>query len=263
MVIRITPSGEERNAGAFSSETIEKASHYMRTDGTLILEDIINPALVTNAREAFIEKYDRYLDGRSHDDALEVGESRLMITVDLDPPFDRRELFANSWLFSVFGAVFDGDFILDAHGVVCSLPGAPRQHIHQDGGDIFPQAGLNRLLPVVAVTVGIPLLEMNKTHGTTALWPGSHRDETRALTEIGEEPVVREGSCILWDYRLRHSGTPNQSPAPRPLLYMTYCRSWFMDHKNYRTQVGLRAPKAFLAELPDDLRRVLARAREC
>jgi len=261
--MRITPSGEERSAGAFSSATIEKASHHMRSDGTLIVEDIINPALIVNAREAFLERYDRYLHGLAHDDALEVGERRLMITVDLDPPFDRRELFANSWLFSLLSAVFEGDFILDAYGVVCSLPGAPEQHVHQDGGDIFAQAGLDRLLPIIAVTVGIPLLEMNGFHGTTKVWPGSHRDETRALTEMGEEPRIREGSCVLWDYRLRHAGTANQSTAFRPLLYMTYCRSWFMDHKNYTKQVALRAPKAFLAKLPEDLRQLLARAREC
>src|SRR5262249_50042596 len=147
-----------------------------------------------------------------------------LITLDLEPPFDRREILANSWLCSVLKAALGDDFILGAYGVVCSLPGAPRQHIHQDGGDLFPQAALNRMLPIAAATVAIPLLEMNETHGTTTLWPGSHRDETRASVEIGDEPLVREGSYVVWDYRLRHSGTPNRSTVPRPLLYMTYCR---------------------------------------
>jgi ectoine hydroxylase-related dioxygenase (phytanoyl-CoA dioxygenase family) len=201
-----------------------------------------------------------------------------MITVDLQPPFDRRELFANSWLFAVLSAVFEGDFVLDAYGVVCSLPAAPMQHIHQDGADIFPQAGLNRLLPIVAVTVAIPLLEMNEIHGTTAVWPGSHRDEACGPIEDasvkGDEPQLREGSCLLWDYRLRHGGTPNRGAAPRPLLYMTYCRPWFVDHKNYaklarpdrkgRTlRTPLRAPKGFLAQTPEDLWPVLARVQEC
>jgi Phytanoyl-CoA dioxygenase (PhyH) len=263
MIMRITPSEAERSARAFSSATLDKASICMRTEGALILEDIVNPALIVEAREIFLQKYDRYLDGQEHDDALEVGDRRLMITLDLEPPFDRRELLANSWLCSVLKAAFGDDFILGAYGVVCSLPGAPRQHIHSDGGDLFPQAALNRMLPIAAATVAIPLLEMNETHGTTALWPGSHRDETRALTEIGDEPLVREGSCLLWDYRLRHGGTPNHSTVPRPLLYMTYCRSWFMDHKNYLKQAPVRAPKRYLADLPKDLRRLLVRAQEC
>jgi ectoine hydroxylase-related dioxygenase (phytanoyl-CoA dioxygenase family) len=121
---------------------------------------------------------------------------------------------------------------------------------------------LNRLLPIIAVTVAIPLLEMNEIHGTTALWPRSHRDEKFDSTEIGEEPIVREGSCAIWDYRLQHGGTPNRSAAPRPLLYMTYCRPWFIDHKNYQQQTPVRARKGFLADLPEDLRRLLVRAQE-
>jgi hypothetical protein len=121
----------------------------MRTAGTLILEDIVEPTLIREAREAFVQRYDRYLDGREHDDALQVGNRRLMITVDLEPPFERRELIANPWLCPILSAAFQGEFVLAAYGVVCSMPGASRQSIHQDGGDIFPQAGLNRLLPSV------------------------------------------------------------------------------------------------------------------
>src|SRR5262249_7531876 len=101
---------------------------------------------------------------------------------------------------------------------------------------------------------------------TTALWPGSHRDESRESAALrdegGEEPLVREGSCVVWDYRLRHAGTANRSAVPRPLLYMTYCRSWFIDHKNYRKQAYLRAPKGFIAKLHENLRRLLSRAQE-
>jgi ectoine hydroxylase-related dioxygenase (phytanoyl-CoA dioxygenase family) len=233
----------------------------MRTDGALVLEDIINPTMILEARDIFVQRYDRYLDGRKRDDAVEVGERRPMITLEIKAPFDRRELLANPWLCTVLRAAFEDDFILGAYGVVCSLPGAPRQHIHQDGGDLFPQAALNRMLPLAAATVAIPLVEMNETHGTTALWLGSHRDETRVETEIGDEPLVREGSCVLWDYRLRHCGTPNRSAVPRPLLYMTYCRPWFMDHKNYRKQAPLRVPERSLADLPEDLWHLLVRAK--
>ena len=162
MLMRITRSDAEWNAGAFSSETLEKASRCLRADGTLILEDIVNPALIREAREAFLQRYDRYLDGQKHHDAVQVGERRLMITVDLEPPFERRELIANPLLLSFLKAAFEDDVVLGAYGVVCSLPAAPRQHIHHDGADLFRQAALNRLLPVVAVTVAIPLLEMNE-----------------------------------------------------------------------------------------------------
>ena len=263
MVMKITPSEAERNLGLFSNATLEQASRCMRTEGALLLEDIVDPALILDARETFLQRYSSYLDGQKHDDALQVGDKRLMITVDLEPPFERRELIANSWLLPVLSATFEGDFVLAAYGVVCSLPAAPRQHIHRDGAVLFRrEVALNRILPIVAVTVAMPLLEMNEIHGTTALWPRSHRDDTIASTEIADEPLVREGSCAIWDYRLRHGGTPNQSTAPRPLLYMTYCRAWFVDHSNYQEQTPVRAPKGFLAGLPEDLRPLLARVQE-
>ncbi len=262
MLMRLMRSDAETNSSAFRTETLEKASRCLRADGVLILEDIIKPALILSAREAFLRRYDRYLNGQEHYDALQVSDRRLMITVDLEPPFERRELIANPWLLSVLRATFEDDVVLGAYGVVCSLPAAPKQHVHQDGADLFPQAALNRLIPIVAVTVAIPLLEMNEIYGTTALWPRSHLDDTLPLTEIGDEPRVREGSCVIWDYRLRHGGTPNRSAVPRPLLYMTYCRRWFVDHKNFQQQAPVRAPKNFLAGLPEDLRHLLVRAQE-
>src|SRR5262245_50116831 len=120
MVMRIKPSPTERNACAFSSATLDKASLCMRAEGALVLEDILDSASILGAKEVFTQKYGRYLDGRKHADALEVGDRRLMITVDLEPPFDRRELVANSWLLSVLNAVLEDDFVLSAYGVVCS-----------------------------------------------------------------------------------------------------------------------------------------------
>jgi ectoine hydroxylase-related dioxygenase (phytanoyl-CoA dioxygenase family) len=160
----------------------------------------------------------------------------------------------------------DDGFVVGAFGIVCSLPSAPAQHRHHDGGILFPTAGFDPLLPAAAITVGIPLLEMNEVHGTTALWLGSHRDENR-LNEDGIEPVVRLGSCMVWDFRLFHGGTANQGTVPRPLLYLTYCRPWFLEHLNFNTkgnaqQKPLLARKSFLSGLSEQHQRLLARAQE-
>ena len=264
MVVGVMPSAAERDAHAFSNETIEKASSCVQADGALVLQDIIDPALILAARQAFVRGYARYLNGQEHGDALQVGDRRLMITISLDPPFDRPELFANVWLLQVLKAVFADDFVLGGYGVVCSLPGAQSQHCHRDGGILFPQSGLDRLLPAAAVTVAIPLLDMNEAHGTTAIWLGSHRDfdltAVHTSAEKGEEPDVQEGSCVLWDFRVAHAGTPNRSAMPRPLLYMTYCRPWFLDHQNYQKQPMLRASKRWLSTLSADNLKLLARA---
>jgi ectoine hydroxylase-related dioxygenase (phytanoyl-CoA dioxygenase family) len=161
------------------------------------------------------------------------------------------------------GAALDEDFVVGAFGVVCSLPNAPTQHRHSDGGILFPNSGIDRLLPSAAITVGIPLIEMNEIHGTTALWPGTHHDISR-MEGQAIEPVIREGSLVLWDFRLKHSGTPNGSRVVRPLLYLTYCRPWWVDHGNFqkKTLTPLRARKASLLGLSERHQRLLARAEE-
>jgi ectoine hydroxylase-related dioxygenase (phytanoyl-CoA dioxygenase family) len=277
MISRIVPSQLERTAGALESETIEQALRRFRSDGALIIENIVDTAIISEARREFVKSYSRYLDGSEPEDTLMVGDLRLSITVELVPPFDNPQLFANPYLLSVLSAALDDDFVIGAYGVVCSLPSAPAQHRHEDGGTLFQHSGIDRLLPAAAITVGIPLLEMNDVHGTTTLWLGTHRDVSRSsalrdrsqnctLKHESIEPVVREGSCILWDFRLVHAGTPNRGALPRPLLYLTYCRPWFLDHKNYNTnqnpkQKPLLAKANFLSGLSERQQRLLVRAR--
>ena len=43
------------------------------------------------------------------------------------------------------------------------------------------------------------------------------------------------GSAVLFDYRLHHRGLANRSTSgeSRPLLYLTFGRSWFTDAENF------------------------------
>jgi hypothetical protein len=261
MISRINPPDGDRKRGGFSSETIEQASRQFRLDGALIVEDIADTSLIAEAKLAFAKTYARYLNGREHDDALTLGDRRLQISIDLEPPFDDPRLFANAWVLPILSALLDEDLVLGACVVACSLPAAAEQHHHLDGGILFPGTGLDRILPASAITVAFPLLEMNEVHGTTALWLGSHRDGDRGAGDPSDQPLVREGSCLLWDYRLLHAGTANRSPLPRPLLTLLYCRPWWVDHRSFRQQAPIRISAFTLSKLPERQRRLLARAQ--
>ena len=260
---RIAPSPKERAAAAFDDETIARAAQAFRTDGVLIVDDIVDVALVAQARTAFLDRYSAYLTNQDRADALKVGEGRSMITVTVEPPFSDPRLIANPWLLSILSAVLAPDLVLDAFGVVCSLPGADAQRAHRDGGVLFAGSGLDAMLPAAAVTVALPLLEMNDVHGTTNVSPGSHRDPNAGEPSVG--PVVREGSVVFWDFRVSHAGTPNRSQLARPLLYLTCCRPWFFDHRNYgrpgQVQAHLLASEASLTAMSDRERRLLSRAQ--
>jgi hypothetical protein len=265
MILRIAPSETECNAGEFGKETLASASRSFRLDGALIIENIVEGTIIAEARRALKQSYHQYLDGSEQEDAARVGDRRLMVTITLEPPFDDPQLFANPYLPPVLNAELDDGFVIGAFGAVFSLPPAARQHCHYDGGILFPRSGFDSLLPAPAITVGIPLIEMNQTHGTTALWLGSHRDANSVASKEAVEPVVREGSCMLWDFRLFHAGTANPGTVPRPLLYLTYCRPWFMDHLNFNTkenpeQTPLVVNKNVLSGLSGQYKRLLARA---
>ena len=263
---RIVPLESERTAGALGRETIERASRCFRADGALVIEDVVDGAIIAAAQKAFDQTYSHYLNSSEHEDALNVGDRRMLITIRLEPPFDTPRLFANPYVLPILSAALDEGFVIGAFGVVCALPSAPAQHVHHDGGDLFQRPDLDRLLPTAAITVGIPLLEMNGVNGTTTLWLGSHHDRSGALDGTSIEPEIREGSCVLWDFRLKHSGTANLGTSPRPLLYLTYCRPWFLDHINFsktnanERQKPLLASRGFLLKLSEQQQCLLVRA---
>lgn len=86
MVSRITPSSAERAQGTLTDETVDAASQRFSLDGALVLENIVDPALVAAARSAFAQTYARHLErgaAREEDGAAKVGDDQRMITVDV------------------------------------------------------------------------------------------------------------------------------------------------------------------------------------
>jgi len=260
MISRIIPSETERAAGVLVPKVVEHALGCFRKDGALIVEDIVDPAVIVRARRAFDAIYTQFCCER--EDVRRVGGQRFMITINLEAPFDAPQLFANPYLLPILSSALDETLVLAAFGVVCSMPSAPAQDVHRVGGTLFQGSDLDRLLPAFAITVAIPLLEMNEVNGTTALWLGSHRDK-RTSNQENISPIVREGSGMLWDSRLSHGGTPNKGSLPRPLLYMTYCRPWFIDYGNFNRynpkQKPLLASESFLLGLSELHQRLLRR----
>ena len=168
-----------------------------------------------------------YLEGSDHEDALRLGDRRLMITISLEPPFDDPQLFANPYLLPVLSVALDDDFVLGAFGIVCSLSSAPAQRRHADGGILFPRSGVDMILPRGRHYCRNPTSRNERGQRHNSVVAGLASRCRVRLKEEGIEPVLREGSCMLWDFRLLHAGTPNRGALPRPLLYLTYCRPWY------------------------------------
>jgi hypothetical protein len=164
------------------------------------------------------------------------------------------------------------DYKLLFAGCVVARPGAATQGLHADGGHLFAQqplaasegdaeadeaddvaednaeetdetGGGNRytpLLPAHCVNVFLPLVDLDMEVGPTEFYPGSVGLGTVVpYTEGGCDlprvrPCVGVSSAIVFDYRLYHRGMANCSrETSRPVLYLTFARSWFTDAENF------------------------------
>ncbi|MCA0302739.1 MAG: phytanoyl-CoA dioxygenase family protein [Proteobacteria bacterium] len=246
-----------------SSGQLAAAADFFIREGYVVLDHVLPRDTVEALHRAFLSDYAAFVrDAATAGPALTVSGKRHMISLRFAGVFADPLVFANPAVVAVVHQVLEATAILEAYGCILSMPGAPAQHEHHDGPHLFGSA-LSAMLPPYALTFALPLVEMNETQGSTMLVPGSHRWQARRDDAATLLPVVPPGSCVLWDYRLRHYGTENRSPAPRPLLYGTYARPWYRDPVNFRETPELERldlPPGFVESLPEPARRLLGHA---
>ena len=264
-------SADERARGQLSPETVGAAHAALRKHGCLVLPGVVPVPLIDAMHQDYVARYGA-LDVQgmleqsqrpSPNPVCPRGRARFEITMRMTGAFGRPEGFANPLLRGVLAPLLGADMQLNSFSIVVSYPGALMQQIHRDHGHLFasePDIGPN--LPVYAVNVAVPLIDVDLETGPTGLWPGSHRwaSSVQAQPEAVTAFPVRRGDCILLDYRLLHTGLPNLGTRVRPILYMVYARGWFCDEA---THFGVNSPDMPLEDynlVPEPARMPLYRA---
>merc|ERR1740121_1293380 len=144
------------------------------------------------------------------------------------------EAAASHAVCAVLEEVWGSDrFSVQCIGGDFSLPGAEKQDLHADvpARDIARQLFLHRdpanpsvtfmELPLPAVKVYFPLVDLDDSTGPPRFLPGSHkRTASEDVPPPEQEPATvlaycPAGSALLMDQRVWHGGTPNLS-EPRP-----------------------------------------------
>jgi ectoine hydroxylase-related dioxygenase (phytanoyl-CoA dioxygenase family) len=242
------------------SEPIRLAYECFVRNGYALLDHVLSVPDVSALRGEFHARYEKYLQDREYGETMEVGNKRFLVPVELSGGFAEAQVWANRYVIAVVRELLGEDAVLDNFGAVVSLGGSEKQHSHRDASLLF-ESRISSILPAYAMTVVLPLIDMNERQGTTAIWPGSHRWTEFQDKEPALVPEIPAGSAFMWDYRLYHFGTPNQTSVPRPMIYGAYARSWYRDAANFRkeTQRRLWLPDGFVAALPKDQRRLFAR----
>lgn len=250
----------------FTSTEIGEAANYFRVNGCLSLAKSFDPTRVRAMQSDFLNQYASKDSAEIEKTCLKVGENRYMFSIRLQLPYLDPEIYACPNVLPIVKELLGTDCILQSVGVVCAYPGALMQHVHRDYPPLFAEAGgLNAFFPPYALHVVVPLVDLDEKTGTTALWEGSHR--VKSLKDKGSWsqpgpnqlegailPTPKIGDCYFMDYRLRHTGTPNNSEAPRPILYLVYSRRWFMDRRNYDIQKPLMMTPSEYENIPEEHR---------
>ena len=243
---------------------ITAATSLFTTSGVLTVDNLFSRSLISDLNRSFSQTYASYFDEREYANALEVGNKRRMLTIDIQHPFNNPELYGNLFLMYLMRELLGPDFVLGSFGAVISLPGSTHQHIHRDHPPLFTDEVLSSKIPSFAITVVIPLVDLTPETGSTRVWKGSHK-LSRSVDLLPQQsfvPYMPTGSCYLMDYQLLHGGTSNVSKIVRPILYLIYYRSWFQESVNYDKQVRLSITSSGYHDIPDQYKFLFERVRE-
>ena len=214
-------SGVDRDAAA------ARAAGIFQRDGVVVLDDVVDPALIEQCRREIEVDYPEYdqvdpernfgsFPGR-HTTPLRVGKT-----------LADRAIFAPRAAMRILPQLLGDKFVLDSFGLLVSLPGADDQQRHADM-TLFPDKGIDWMLPPFAIALAMPLVPMDEVSGTTAFWRRSHRAAQAPDGPYDYAPILQPGSAMLWDFRVLHGGLANRSDRARPVIFSVFCREWWRE----------------------------------
>lgn len=253
-------SGIER----FGAGQATQAADVLARDGVIAFDRIFDPGLIAQIGQQLRCQVPGAFDesARQPEDYLSVGDHRINGLV----PIGRRlagvlDLLLDPALETFFTAALGDGWVYESFGVISSFPGATLQHLHSDDNFLFEGSEHDGQLPAFALTIAIPLVEVNDVNGGTEFLIGTHREKKQQ--SYPGTPVtssLHPGDCMIWDFMIRHRGRPNTSTAARPMLYITACRSFWTDSVNFRPNARKLVIQPDLVwSLPPEKRRRLKR----
>jgi hypothetical protein len=263
------PPGEAAS-GAFSAETERLAHGAFDEHGVVLLRGAYPLSTVEAMHADFVSQFgqldwmgmQREAEKPAPNRFIRVGGARYDITLRMKGAYGRAEVFANPALLKFLGPLLGENIQLANCTVVVAHPGASQQHTHRDHDHIFYNSGVGPGLPVYAINVAVPLIDVDQRMGPTGVWLGSHRLEQGVTVDNKTLTIaeLKRGDLMLLDYRTLHAGLPNATRQPRPIVYLVYARPWFFDQTNHIARIPLDMPIEVFQALPEHLRPLMVRA---
>ena len=258
------------DAKSLSSRTLQKFRLGMKRDGAIAFANLFPMELLKRMRSDVMRRHDT---GELRERGLvrDIG-GRYAALLPFEGPFLEPAFYANRVLLEMLGALLGTSHCIGSLEAVVSMPLSNRQHQHIDGPIRFDRSiGKKRRsyqgdlsdLPPYAVTLCVPLCDVDESNGPTAIWPGSHRTALQARPP-GQSEILRRfraehmvgdfGRSFLFDFRTFHCGLPNLTREPRPVLMFVFTRSWYRDPNLADVFPSVVITKRNLGRIPDRYR---------
>ena len=240
-----------------SPDDVERAALLFQRDGFVAVRDAIPPAQLERLRLAAAEAI-LALAQADPDGAVGGGAGGLPHRYSFGGTSATRQMFHRpEWcelldmptttpiLTAIFGSP---NYIVCGSGGDLALPGAIEyQGLHSDNmwSELYDPIGsvTMRDLPVPAIHVNFPLVDLTPENGPIRQIPGTQRSRAH-IPRLADEPEwmrfstvcpLPAGSAIFRDARCWHGGTPNLSRGVRAMPNVEYFAPWFRSEAVMRS----------------------------
>ena len=169
VVVKVDPSDPKELL--FPQEVLNKIIAGFSKNGWLSINSVIPADAVISANNTINDYLECLEDRNCKGLNLKVGDKRFMESINIS--FDDFNLICAPKVLQILKGLLGDDLVLNSYTSVISLPGAKDQGLHSDGATLFDDSIASEL-PPHAVTVAIPLIDINHECGSTAVWSESH-----------------------------------------------------------------------------------------
>jgi ectoine hydroxylase-related dioxygenase (phytanoyl-CoA dioxygenase family) len=228
----------------------EDALQQIEARGYTVLEDVIEPDLVKELREA-LDRIARERGIGACDNEFEGRDTvRIYNLLACDDVFARVPI--HPAVLPVVEGVLDDGCLISSLSSIDIGPGETPQPIHSDDMVI----ALPRPHPAVVCNTMWALTDFSEANGATRLVPESHKspDYPNLGTDTPSIPAeMKAGSVLVWNGSLWHGGGANRTNERRVGLAMNYCAGFIRQQENQ--QLGI--PREKVASFPGRLQRLV------
>ena len=173
-MIMIDVSEDARAAERLAGEELRAAVDALRSDGFVVLNDIVDPAHLDILHERMISDLDA-LQARP-DAPYNWNSGNLQQDPPPFPPYLFGDILLNPFVISVTAAVLGPGIKNVMYGGNTALPSDQRQPVHADVGHLWPLEMLESPHPPAQLVVNVLTVDVSPENGATEIWPGTHHE---------------------------------------------------------------------------------------